>query len=300
MRAVWSFWSRPFEAGTGRTWRHPLHHLLAWGLSLAAARRHYPETMLVTDAVGKKLLVDMLGLQFSSVSTELECLKGADPQWWALGKLVAYGLQDRPFVHIDTDVFLWKPLPQEMNDAPVLAQCPEYFHRESGRGSRAINDAFQRCGEALPVEWEWALSRDHTYFREENCGIAGGCRVDFLRHYATTATDLILNARYGAAWAAVSHKCNMAVEQFFLAACVDFHRHHPASPFRGVRVNYLFPSWDDTVNPNCAAKVGFTHLLGDSKASPAVGRRLEDRVRRDDPGYFRLCERVAGRAARRM
>ena len=69
MRAVWSFWSRPFQAQQAR-WSAPLHHLLAWGLSLATARRHFPETVLVTDREGKKLLVDTLGLQFGTVSTE--------------------------------------------------------------------------------------------------------------------------------------------------------------------------------------------------------------------------------------
>ena len=55
----------------------------AWGLSLSVARRHSPDTVLVTDQRGKKLLVETLGLQFSSVSTELECLDQCDPEWWA-------------------------------------------------------------------------------------------------------------------------------------------------------------------------------------------------------------------------
>src|SRR5215471_2704291 len=159
MRALWSFWSRPFVQRTGRTWHSQLHHLLAWGLSLTCARRHYPDTMLVTDFAGKKLLVDSLGLEFGTVSTELEYLRDADPDWWALGKLMAYSIQDRPFVHIDTDVFLWKPLAPEAAEAPVLAQCPEYFHRNADRGIREVGDAFAACGSPLPVEWEWAASR---------------------------------------------------------------------------------------------------------------------------------------------
>jgi hypothetical protein len=297
MRAVWSFWSRPLAARTGRPWHSSLHHLLAWGLSLSCARRHYPDTMLVTDCAGKKLLVDSLGLEFRSVSTELERLRDADPDWWALGKLVAYSIQDRPFVHIDTDVFLWKPLAPEVADAPVLAQCPEYFHHNADRGIREIGDAFAACGAAMPVEWEWAGSREDTWVREENCGIVGGYRADFLRYYAQTAADLILNSANASAWQRVAYKSNMAVEQFFLAACVDFHRHHPASPFRGVRVRYVFPTWDDAVNPNCATRAGFTHLLGDSKSSAAVARRLEMRVSREDRAFLHRCETVARRIA---
>lgn len=295
MRAVWSFWSRPYEASRGRHWHKPLHHFLAWGISLRAAGRHYPETVLVTDRAGKKLLVDELGLPFTEVSTELECLKSADPDWWALGKLVAYSIQDKPFLHLDTDVFLWKALPESMTEAAVFAQCPEYFHRNDDRGVRDISHAFSVCQSPLPLEWEWAASREDTFIREENCGIVGGCRIDFLRHYAQTAARLIMQPQNSAAWARVASKSNMALEQFFLSACVDFHRHHPVSPFRGVRIQYLFPSWGEAANPNSSARAGYTHLLGDVKADPAVGRRLEARVRREDQAYFRQCEKVAAR-----
>jgi len=293
MRAVWSFWSRPYVATKGWPWANPLHHLLAWGLSVSAARRHYPDTALVTDLAGRRLLVDTLGLRFASVSTELERLNQADPEWWALGKLVAYSIQDRPFVHIDTDVFLWNPLPPDVAEAEVLAQCPEYHHRNDERGLREIGNAFSECGSSLPVEWEWAVSREDTFLREENCGILGGCRVDFLRHYGRTAAGLILQPENAAAWRRVRQKSNMALEQFFLSACVDFHRYHPGSPYRGVHVKYLFPTWADAFNPNWSTRAGYTHLLGDAKSSPVVGRRLEERIRREDPEYFHQCEKVA-------
>src|SRR5215813_5255227 len=73
-------------------------------------------------------------------------------------------------------------------------------------------------------------------------------------------------------------------------AIEDFHRYHPDSPYRGVQVKYLFPTWGDAMNPNCATRAGFTHLLGDAKSSPAVGKRIEERVKRENPGFFRRCE----------
>lgn len=295
MRAVWSFWSRPFEQRRGNAWCKPLHHLLAWGLSLSAARRHYPDTALVTDLAGKKLLVDMLGLQFSAVSTELERLNAADPDWWALGKLITYSIQDAAFVHIDADVFLWKPLPTAVVNAPVLAQCPEYFGSKYDASMRDIDDAFAACGSALPVEWEWAMSKEDTLLCQANCGIVGGCNVDFLRYFGRTAAELVLRPPSAQALARITNKSNTALEQFFLNACVDFHRHHPKSPYRGVHLKYLFPSWEDASNPNAAARAGYTHLQFIAKSNPAVGKRIEERVRREDPGFLRHCERIAGR-----
>jgi len=255
--------------------------------------------VLVTDEAGKRLLVDGLGLPFAQVSTELERLAGADVGWWMAGKLVAYSLQDRPFLHLDSDVFLWKALPPYVADAPVVAQCPEYYHgANEWCGPHDIEAAFAAEGCPLPAEWEWARSKGGSIFKEENCGIVGGAHLPFLHYYAGTALDLIFNPAYAPAWARVPDKSgyNQIIEQFMLAACVEYHRFHPTSPYRDVRIKHLFRSWDDAFNPHHAARAGFTHLLGGAKSSPAVARRLMDRMRREDPGYFARCERMLERA----
>jgi hypothetical protein len=296
MRAVWSFWSKPFQAAKGRTWKTHFHHLLSWCLSLRLARRHYPETVLVTDRAGKLLLVDHLGLSFSHVSTELERLRKADPGFWALGKFIAYSIQDQPFLHLDTDVFLWGRLPATVENAPVFAQCPETYHSiEQHHSPRTIEGIFERHQLALPNEWEWSRSRWDRHFREENCGIVGGTDTAFLRHYATTALDLVLNPLHAPAWAELQEKdgFNQIIEQFWLSACLDYHRFAPKSPHHGIQASYLFPSLDAAFHPAHAARAGFTHLLGDAKQNGFVTKRLEERVLREDPVLYRHCVRVS-------
>ena len=296
MRAVWSFWSKPFRAYKGRVWREPKHHLLAWGLSLRLARRHFDETRLVTDTPGKAMLVEQLGLDFDQVSTDLDSLRDADPGWWALGKLVAYSLQDRPFVHIDTDVFLWKALPPSLVGAQVFAQCPEQHPLQNAWcGPRHIEYLFDRHKLSLPVEWQWASSRNTISFREENCGILGANRVDFIRHYAQTAIRMVTDPAHRAVWAELSDKSgfNMLIEQFLLACCVDYHRIDPASAYRGVSIRYLFHSWPEAYNPHATSRVGYSHLLGEAKTHPGVMARLERRVAQLDPNFLRHCQRVA-------
>lgn len=296
MRAVWSFWSKPFHDGRGWQWREPRHHLLAWGLSLRLASSHYPETVLITDSPGKALLVDALGLSFTHVSTELDRLCDEYSGWWTLGKLVAYSLQDKPFVHLDTDVFLWRPLSEKMISAPVLAQYPEHYHRTDQRcGPRVIEDAFARYSLSLPAEWEWSRSHQVRRFREANCGILGGQNAAFIQHYARLALDLVLNPRHSPAWASIPGRdaLNTIVEQFFLLACLDFHRFNPDSPFRGVCIKYLFPSLDDAFNPAWAARLGLTHLLAEAKMNVDVTSRLEQRVHAEDPEFYRRCVRVS-------
>jgi hypothetical protein len=300
MRAVWSFWSKPGQAGQGYCWREPIHHLLAWGLSFRLAQAHYPETVLITDRPGRALLIDRLGLPFTHVSTELDRLEDVDPGWWALGKLVAYSLQDRPFVHLDTDVFLWRPLPDRLAGAPVLAQSPETYHVADDQcGPRIVESAFARAGLVLPAEWEWSRSRPARRFLEANCGILGGTNVSFIQCYARLALDLVLSPRHAAAWATVPDKAslNTTVEQFLLTACVEFHRFDPGSPHRGVHLRYLFPSVGAAFDPAQAARLGFTHLLAEAKQDAQVTARLEERVSREDPAFYDLCKRVAGSAS---
>jgi hypothetical protein len=296
MRAVWSFWSKPYYAYKGRIWHTPLHHFLAWGLSLHLARRHYPETVLITDRAGKAVLVDHLGLSFTSVSTELERIRKADVGWWALGKLVSYNLQDKPFLHLDTDVFLWKALPRHIEEAPVFAQCPEHFHSvDEGCGPCEVEQAFASHNLRLPTEWEYSRSQGGRHFREENCGVVGGTRHDFFRHYSNVALDLVLNPANAPAWAMFPQKegLTMIVEQFLLGACLDYHQFHPASPYRGIAIRYVFPSFEESFNSQLAARVGFTHLLGDIKSNPQVARRLEERVRHEDPAFYQHCLRLS-------
>ena len=295
MRAVWSFWSKPFYAGRGWRWREPVHHLLAWGLSLRLARSHYPETVLITDTPGKTLLVNQLGLPFTHVSTELDRLQSEYPGLWALGKLVTYSLQDKPFVHLDTDVFLWRPLPGRITSAPVLAQHPENYHlADEGCGPRIIEKAFAQAGLDLPAEWEWSRSRREQTSREANCGILGGTDTGFIQHYARLALDLAQNPRYSAAWASIPDRdgLNTILEQFFLIACLDFHRSDPASPFSGTYIRYLFPSFETAFNPNYAARLGYTHLLADAKTNAYLTSRLEQRTQREDMSFYQHCLRV--------
>jgi hypothetical protein len=262
------------------------------------ARQHFAETQLVTDTAGKRLLVDALGLKFDLVSTELDRLHDAAPGWWALGKLTAYSLQDRPFVHIDTDVFLWKALPSRLTCAPVFAQCSESHSLENEWcGPRHIEYLFDRHQLKLPVEWQWASSRNTTWFREDNCGILGGNNVDFIRHYAQTALRLVCDPAHRALWDELPDKSGftMLIEQFFLACCIDYHRIAPESNYRGVNIRYLFPSSSEAYNPLTAANLGYTHLQGDNKTHPHVMERLERRVAQLDPVFLRHCNRIAKR-----
>ncbi|MEA3278427.1 MAG: DUF6734 family protein [Pseudomonadota bacterium] len=243
MRAVWSFWSAPHRERGRWAWPSELHHALSWSLSLQEARRHYPDTWLYTDDAGADYLVEGLGLRFAHVSTELNALADNDPGWWALGKLHAYRAQSEPFIHIDSDVFLWLPLPESVSSSDVFAQNPEPFTPgASFYQPEQVESAVARTRGRLPKEWIWYRKTPGT-LRGECCGVYGGRNVEFIRHVANLAFELLDKPRNRKAMATIGDKPRLMVvlEQFLPAASIEYHRERNDSPFHGVDIRC--PPW---------------------------------------------------------
>jgi hypothetical protein len=264
--------------------------LLAWILSVQSVSAHYADTTLVTDDAGADLLVGSLGLRFKEVSTSLNSLRDANPGWWVHGKLAAYRLQTRPFVHLDNDVFLWRPLPESLSSAPVFGQNPESFADDaSWYRPQFVDGLIRNVGGWVPEEWRWYTAQKKT--EAICCGIVGGTDSAFLAHYANVAIAMIEHPANQLAWGWMGDVIgdNILVEQYLLAACIEYHRQPGRHQFRTAEVSYLFESWNEAFDEQAATQVGYTHLIGAAKANRHLMRRLERRVRRDFP---RLYERV--------
>lgn len=293
MRAVWSFWTRPLLTGRRVAWYSRKHHWHSWVLSVELARRHFSETCLYTDDAGADLLVDKLGLTFTSVSTALNALDGEDLAWWALGKVLTYSLQAEPFVHIDDDVYLWQPLQERVLAAPVLAQSPEYFRIGASCYRPEVFDravAQTRDG-WLPKEWLWY--RSHGPGRKaECCGVFGGNNLPFIAHYARAALRLMQHPPNRRAFDRLADKLNYSIlfEQYLLSACIDFHSAYVEGGFTTPRIAYVFEPADGPPSEPRARALGFTHVMG-AKSRRGFAVRLEKRVRRDYPELYERCVR---------
>jgi hypothetical protein len=94
-------------------------------------------------------------------------------------------------------------------------------------------------------------------------------------------------------WALLGAKVadGIMVEQYFLAACLAYHRDRVDSPYKDIRIQYLFDSFDAAFDERNAAKLGYTHLLGGAKTNQTLAERLENRVRQDHGDYYKRCLR---------
>lgn len=261
------------------------------------ASKHYPDTWLYTDDEGKRLLVDELGLPFVHVCTDLNVLADYDPGWWALGKLHTYRLQAAPFIHIDSDAFLWLPVSERLLHADIFAQNPDVFVLgKSFYCPERIEQTLSSVNGWLPKEWTWVRS-SHRVLLGVGCGILGANRLDFISYIANLAFEIIENPANRVAMATIKDKFPLMVllEQFLIGCCLEYHREQPNSPFSGVTVAYLFGSGAELFIPEQAARAGHTHLIADAKRNPAVVKLLEERMRRDNPAQFERCREVGSR-----
>ncbi len=293
MRAVWSFWTRPFLSDRCSVWLTERHHLLSWILSFQTARAHFRKTALFTDDAGARMLVDGLGLDFDIVSTKLNALKDSDPKWWALGKIYTYRLQTKPFIHIDSDVFIWRR-PSFKSLSPLVAQNPDHFVVGASyyMPERLEASVKQTPGGWLPIEWEWYRSRGCVQ-RAESCGVFGGARTDFIRYYAGNAIQFIEHRGNQRAWRNLSDEIerNLLAEQYLLSACIEYQKSLQGSPYQDLSIQYLFDSQKETFNPQRAAAIGYTHLIAGAKRNQHVADKLERRVKADYPANYERCKK---------
>jgi hypothetical protein len=287
--AVWSFWTPPRNRDA--RWRNDLDHLLSWSLSLATAARFFESTTLVTDSTGARLLVDKLHLPFDEVSTSLDLLNEKLSAWWVLGKLAAYAQQDRPFVHIDSDVYLWKGLPASLLKANMIGQNPERapLDESSYYKPKTVMKTVERHGGRLPGEFADYV-RNHGD-NAINTGIFGGCAWEEIRDYSRNALEMITTPANARPWEILGELFmhSVLVEQYYLAAyCAELDR---TGRFEKPSIEYLFNSEEAAFRDSVATRAGYTHLMG-AKRNPHLMGLVAGRLRRDFNHQYEACLRA--------
>jgi hypothetical protein len=194
MKIIQSFWSKPLFAyraddKDGRInggWPNKSYYLMSWALSCLQALRFYDKVELITDLAGKELLIDRLHLPYTKVSLELDNIEHYRADLWSLGKILAYSIQDEPFLHIDSDVFLWKEFPASIESAEVAVQ-----HKE--KALPFYQTLFKTLSPVLSYMPAPILEFNDANFCLDayNMGIVGGRRLDVFEQFKIVAFEFV-------------------------------------------------------------------------------------------------------------
>ncbi|TAI48092.1 DUF6734 family protein [Flagellimonas allohymeniacidonis] len=285
MKVVQTFWSgnadhtSPIHMKGG--WESSEYNWMSWALSALLLRRHYDRLELYTDELGKKNLVDMLGLPYTKVHVVFDRNSKIHPKLFALAKIKTYSLQEEPFIHIDGDVFLWNPLPESLNNAKLIASNQEvdlFFNKEI---LKDMGEHFKY----IPHHLKNVLNEPHTF--ASNAGIFGGTYLPFIKKYCSTAEQIIEENTDNLDKVNLGY-LNMLVEQislFYLARQENIKTEYYVSE----PVDH--PLYQDYWRFADIPEVPMIHPVGGCKKIPYVLHHLARRLQLEFPNaYYRILK----------
>jgi hypothetical protein len=250
-------------------------------------REYYDEVELVTDSLGKELLIDELKLPYTSVKVVLDDINGYPWQFWAIAKLISYSLQDKPFIHIDGDIFISKPFTESLEKAAIISQNLEVNFDCYHSAMKAII----KTQNYLPTEIKDYLSQTN-HILASNMGIFGGNNIDFIKQFSKEA--LHFAQEY---FTYASDKdfqfFNCVFEQFLLICMAQkskididyftkdteqFSDYKPISQFNKMGSNDL----------------NYVHLVGSFKRQLSKCNTLSSVLKKEYPEYHRRVNQILG------
>ncbi len=178
MKIIQSFWSTNEKIEeTNFGWLTPKFNAISWTLSSLLLSKFY-EVVLYTDIQGNDFLINKLSLPYKEVHIILDELNVYHRNFWALPKIKAYTVQDKPFLHIDGDVFVWEPFPEQILNGEIISQnlevTTEYYQEAWDEISNHLD--------YIPAEIDSYISKTNNFAC--NMGIFGGNDINFIKKYA--------------------------------------------------------------------------------------------------------------------
>lgn len=280
MKIVQSYWSchktNLLESNAG--WVSPEFNIMSWALSCLQLKKHYSDVTLYADSTSAKLLIDTLALPYSEVVCALDELNTADPRLWALPKIKTYARQERPFLHVDGDAFIWKRFDNTLMSGELIAQNMEVSTDYYESIMQSLESSLTYFPEELLVD-----RKSSTKIYAYNAGIMGGHDVGFYRQYAEEAMRFINRNESNFSKINVIN-FNIFFEQYLFYCLAK----------RGnKKVHVLI---EEIIGDNRYVGLGdfvdvphtkhYLHLLGGYKRTLSTCEQMASRLRMDYPDYY--------------
>lgn len=265
-RAVYSLWTKPMN-GEFVGFNSEKALMECFSLSLHYSKKWFKEVHFITDLKGKAL-IDKYGLKFDYVSTELEeALKDTSEKDWSLGKIYACKIQDKPFIHIDNDVILFKPLPDSFLRKDAVFQSPE-------RGSWPYyNDMMDFDNLNYNNKPSWY---DTKNLKAYNCGLLGFNRLDFLNEWWETTLQHIEYLKLQNGYPSVSLLPCLIFEQQYIGCLCDHYNYNV-----GLLTDYGTDKNQEYITEDLAIKLGYTHLISQCKRQKDIEEKVSQRLQKE-------------------
>ncbi|MEM1336654.1 MAG: DUF6734 family protein [Bacteroidota bacterium] len=291
MKIVQSFWSKPINSSENKSlsdrrsggWINSLYYYMSWAFSCLQFREFYDQVELVTDSTGYDLLINNMKLPYTDCHVVLDNLHHYHPDLWALGKIYTYKLQKTPFIHADSDVFIWDRLPKELEKSELLAQNQELNFGFYSDQYKEIKEHFDYVPEDIVTQY-----RKTNTLKACNAGIIGGNNLDFFQEYTEKAIETVNKNVH------LMEDFDKGTFNMFYEQCLFF----SMAENQNKEIEYLLNNSSDNFDgiANLAAApfhIKYAHIIGPFKSDKAIGDLLVHMLLEKYPEYyFRIVKLV--------
>ncbi|WPO77290.1 DUF6734 family protein [Flavobacterium sp. KACC 22761] len=285
MRIIQSAWAcnNSNLLTTNSGWLAPEYNLMSWTLSCLQLKKHYAELILHCDSVYAKLLIDTLQLPYSNVVCDLDNLNNYHSQLWALPKIHSYSKQEKPFLHVDGDVFIWKKFDDDLVKGDLIAQNIETATEYYENIMRSLEFGLNYFPPEIISE-----RRSKMPMLAYNAGIFGGNDIAFFKEYTSKAFKFVDRNLPNLSNINVTN-FNIFFEQYLFYCLVKKNK-------KQVNVLISEPIEDNRYRgfadfARVPYEKDYLHLLGAYKRNEFVCAQMADRLRQDYPiYYYRIIE----------
>lgn len=273
-KACYSFWDDcRYKLNGGFRTKKELAITLT--LSVELAKKQFDDVELITNSFGKQLLIDHYKIPFTSVKVVLDQFDNVlDPNLWAYIKIYAYSIQDCPFIHIDNDVLLLTPIPENKLKYNLLFQNKEQIEEHKGY-VRLLKEA-----KGFPkINPDILLSSVQFAY---NCGVVGVNDLSIIKIWKEYVDEYLFHPKNQIVWGTVNdkHSHNHLFEQWFISALIHNLNYSD-------KVETLLGD-DFMYEANNVFK--YCHLWGPTKRENSLMQKVKSRLYRDYPQYKDLFE----------
>lgn len=266
-------------------WLSPKYHLMSWALSSNLLKKYHPNLELVTDKIGKQILVDELKLPYNKVQVALDGLDFSDyPKLWLLKKLYSHTLHNEPFLYVDSDVFIFKKFENSLLNSDLIAQ------NEPTKSVRI----YYECMIGMLDKFEYLpdfLTKEHfEHGTDTGCctGITGGQNYNFFKSLYPKVLDFLDRNKQHLRTIQPARILNVTVEEFFFYQFAR-HKKQKLGLLFDQKIPSHFPGFNDF--HVCPDRRSFLHLIGGNKKVFRYCDQLSKRLENDFPEtYHRVLD----------
>lgn len=275
-RGVYSYWNPDGESNTSgfNSFRD---FLVSITLSILTSKKHFKEISLVTNNFGYKVLFEKLKLPIDIISNELEKLNTINRLFWAYSKIYTYSIQNKPFIHIDNDVFLWDSISKEMKESRLCFQSLETPF-EGGYGwYNGLLEVSSKAG-YFPQ-----IVKDNPVGYSLNCGLCGGNDINIFSEWRELSESYIFNPLNEQFFKDQSNHLihqNLLHEQYFISSLTKSKGLLPEKDIK------FMIDYRNLINDCYTPTRRYTHLWGLDKRNKDYIGRVYRRLEQEFPSYY--------------